>query len=101
MANFVVFDEAINNIGKNLIDLDSHTFKVALTNTAPSAGGPAVLADITQISAGNGYTTGGTAASATWAETSSGSSVWQFSTADVAFTASGGAINTHRYAVWY
>jgi hypothetical protein len=101
MATFTLFDEAINNIGKNLIDLDSHTFKVALTNTAPSAGGSAVLADITQISAGNGYSTGGTAAGATWSETSSGSGVWRFTTTDVVFTGSGGSINTHRYGVWY
>ena len=37
----------------------------------------------------------------TWAETGAGTGIWQFTSADVTFTASGGDIATHRYAVLY
>lgn len=61
-----------------------------------------VLTDITQIAAGNGYSTGGQALdSVTWAETSAGSGVWRLNSADEVFTASGGAIAQFRYIVLY
>ena len=55
-----------NQTAKDLVDakhnFSSHTFKVMLTNTAPTAAN-AIKADITEISAGNGYTAGGNACS--------------------------------------
>jgi len=94
--NFV--NDFSEKIADGTHDLDTHTFKVALTNTAPDAA-DAVIADITQIANGNGYTTGGTAlTSVTWTE-SSGTAT--FASDDVVFTASGGAIATFRYAVLY
>lgn len=102
MATFVFFDEAKLNITNGNILLGSHTFKLALTNTAPTAATDDELADITQISGGNGYTTGGTAlTSVTWSETGGGTGIWQFTSADVVFTASGGSIGPFRYAVLY
>ena len=59
MATFTLFDEFIFNLGAGNIDLDSHTFKIVLSNTAPTAATDDELADITQIANGNGYTTGG------------------------------------------
>ena len=78
-------------------DFTADTFKVALTNTAPTSAN-AVLADITQISAGNGYTSGGTATSMSLS-TSSGTA--KATGTDVVFTASGGSIGPARYAVLY
>lgn len=102
MATGVVFHEAMNNIGNGAIDLDSHTFKAVLTNTAPSQANDDELADITQIANGNGYTTGGvTLSSVTWAETGAGTGIWQFSCADFSWTASGGNIADFRYVVIY
>ena len=102
MATFTFFDEFGLNLGKKLIDLSADTFKLALTNTAPTADTDDELADVTQISGTNGYTTGGTALTGvTWAETGAGTGIWQFTSADVTFTASGGDIATHRYAVLY
>lgn len=102
MATGVVFHEAMNNIGNGAIDLDSHTFKAVLTNTAPSQANDDELADITQIANGNGYTTGGvTLSSVTWAETGAGTGIWQFSCADFSWTASGGNIANFRYVVIY
>ena len=102
MPTFTFFDEFKKYLGDGTIDLDTHTFKWMLTNTAPNTGTNTVKADITEISAGNGYTAGGaTAGSVTWTETGAGSGIWQFACADVVFTASGGSIGPARYAVLY
>lgn len=69
-----------------------------LTNTAPVAGN-AVKADLTEISAGNGYSAGGAAVTITSSAQSSGT--YKLVGNDVVFTASGGAIATLRYAVLY
>ena len=102
MATFTFFHEFKNNLANGAIDLDSHSFKIALTNTAPTAATDDELADITQISAGNGYTTGGNAlASVVWEETGAGVGTWRFVSADNVFTASGGSIGPFRYVVLY
>ena len=79
-------------------DWDTHVFKVALTNSAPVATNT-VLANITQISGTNGYTTGGTAASISSSAQTAG--VYKLVLGDVTFTASGGSIGPFRYAVLY
>jgi hypothetical protein len=102
MATFTFFHEFKRYLGDGTIDLDSHAFKWLLTNSAPNAGTNTVLTDITEISAGNGYTAGGQAAdSVTWAETGAGTGVWRFSCADEVFTASGGDFAQARYLVLY
>lgn len=102
MATFTLFDEALKYLGDGTIDLDSHSIKAALTNTAPSQGSNTVLADITQIASSGGYTTGGLALTVTWTETGSGTGIWTFNvSANPAWTASGGSIATHRYMVVY
>ena len=67
-----------------------------LTNTAPAATN-AVTSDITQISSGNGYTTGGTAVGSNAYSQSSGLAT--LTGDNVVFTASGGTIGPFRYAV--
>lgn len=69
-----------------------------LTNTAPSASN-AVKTDITEISAGNGYTAGGTAATISSSAQTSGT--YKLVLADVTITASGGSIGPFRYVVLY
>ncbi len=102
MATFTLFDEFKANLGNGTIDLDTHTFKWALTNTAPNGGSDDTLSDITQITAANGYSSGGTGlTSVTWSETGSGTGIWRFTAADTVFTASGGSIGPFRYAVLY
>lgn len=68
-----------------------------LTNTAPVATNT-VAGDITQISAGTGYTTGGTAATTTSSGQTSGT--YKLVLADVTWTATG-AMGPFRYAVLY
>lgn len=102
MATFTIFDEFVRYVADGTIDLDTHAFKAVLTDTAPVQGTNTVLADITQIAAGNGYSTGGFALSGvTWTETGAGTGVWRFTCTNPSITASGGAIATSRYLVIY
>lgn len=98
MATFSKFNAFVENLAEKGMNLGSDTLKVALSNTAPSSSN-ALLADITQISNGNGYTTGGTAATISSSAQSSGT--YKLVLADVVFTASGGSIGPFRYAVLY
>ena len=69
-----------------------------LTSVAPVATN-AVKADLTEISAGNGYTAGGTAATVSSSAQTSGT--YKLVLADVVFTASGGSIASFRYTTLY
>lgn len=81
-----------------MFNLGSDTLKVLLTNAAPSASN-SVKADLTEISAGNGYTAGGTAATISSSAQTSGT--YKLVLADVVFTASDGGIGPFRYVVLY
>lgn len=97
MASYNKFLQFTKDLVDGVHDFDAHTFKVALTNSAP-VNTNTVLANITQISNGNGYTTGGTATSMS---TSTSSGTAKVTGTDVVFTASGGSVGPFRYAVLY
>lgn len=97
MASFVKFNSFVEAVAEKVHNLGSDTLKVALTNTAPNAT-DTQLSAITQISNGNGYTTGGTAA--TISSSSQTSGTYKLVLADVVFTASG-SMGPFRYAVLY
>lgn len=102
MAAFTFFHEFGNHLGTGVHNLSTGSFKAMLSNTAPSAANDTIFANITEISAGNGYTaTGVTLDSETWAETGAGTGIWQFTSADEVITASGGSIGPFRYTVIY
>lgn len=92
---FQIFPE---DLAEKIHNLGADTLKVALSNSAPSATNT-ILANITQIANGNGYTTGGTAATISASAQSSGT--YKLTLADVVFTASGGSMGTFQYAVLY
>ena len=97
MASYNKFNITVQDFINKQHDFSSDTFKVLLTNVAPVATN-AVVSDLTEISAGNGYTAGGTATTITESGTSGTRTV--FGT-NVVFTASGGSIAAFRYAVLY
>lgn len=96
MAAYNKFNVFAQKLTDASINFPSDTFKCALTNTLPTATN-AVIADITQISGTNGYTTGGTATTIT-ESASSGTVTEKGST--VVFTATG-SMGPFRYAVFY
>lgn len=76
---------------------NADTFKMLLSNSAP-VNTNAVKSDITEISAGNGYSAGGPSLVVT-RSTSGGTT--RAIAADVTLTASGGSIGPFRYVAIY
>jgi hypothetical protein len=101
MASFNKFNQFVADLASGVHQLQTGTtqvLKVALTNTAPAATS-AVLADITQVSNGNGYTTGGISVGTITGAQTSGTFKLTGGT-DPVWTASGAGF-TARYAVLY
>jgi len=97
MATYNKFQAFVENQLISNLDWNADTFKVMLCNTAPVATN-SVKADLTEISAGSGYSAGGTATTITHSRSSGTSKI---AGTDVVFTASGGSIGPFRYAVLY
>lgn len=100
MATYVKYNDFVEQLAKGVHQLHAagHTCKVALTNTAPNVSAHTVLADITEIGAGNGYTAGGEDAQNDATETGG---TLTMTGVDIVWTASGGTIGPFRYAVLY
>ena len=98
MATYNKYQNFVEDLIEGVHDWDAHVFKVMLSNSAPNAATHAVRADSTEIGAGNGYTSGGTATTITTSETTGTAKVVG---TDVVFTASGGSIGPFRYAILY
>lgn len=100
MAAYNKFQDFVEQLllGKHDFSAAGHVFKAYLTNNAPSASLDAVVADLAEIAAGNGYTAGGTDIQNTLSETTGTATV---AGTDVVWTASGGAIATFRYVPFY
>ena len=97
MAAFNKFNSFVEDLAEKVHNLGADTLKVALTNTAPVATNTQ-LSNITQIANGNGYTTGGTAATTVSSAQTSGT--YKLVLADVLFTATG-SVGPFQYAVLY
>lgn len=97
MAAYNKFNVFTQDLIDGKHDFVNHTFKYALTNTAPVATN-AVFADITEIAAGNGYTAGGASSALTLSNASGAEKVVS---AGPTTTASGGAVGPFRYVVFY
>lgn len=99
MASYNKFNQFVADIANKNCNLGSDTLKVMLTNTLPVATN-SQYSDISsnEIANGNGYTTGGTAATLTSSTQSSGT--YKLVLQNVVFTASG-TVGPFRYAVLY
>ena len=91
------FNDFSEQLVRGVHDFDANTFKVVLTNSAPTAAN-AILTDITQIANGGGYTTGGETTTITISETSGTTTV---SGTEIVWTGSGAGFGPFRYAVLY
>lgn len=97
MATYNKFNIFTVNLVNGVHNFTTDSIKVMLSNTLPTASN-AVLTDITEITAHNGYSAGGTASTMT-VSTSSGTA--KVVGSNVVFTASGGTIGPFEYVVLY
>ena len=98
MASFNKFNTFSTDLSTGKHNLASHDLYCALSNTLPSASANSVFADITEITAGNGYTAGGSSTANTGA---GASGTYTVTGTNITWTASGGAISTFQYVVLY
>lgn len=98
-ATRTFFHDYTNRLARGVHDLATDELKIALSNTAPTAATDTVFADITEITAGNGYTAGGFVLA-----NRSFTSVAGLVTVDgddIQIDASGGNIGGFRYPILY
>lgn len=96
-VNLTFFNQFLEDLAEKKHNLGSDTLKIMLTNTAPSATNQ-VKADITEISAGNGYTAGGATVSVISSAHEAG--VYKLKANPVSWTATG-PVAAFRHAVLY
>jgi hypothetical protein len=99
MATFTKINAFVENLAEKVHNLGADTLKVMLVNSPAPVATNSVKGDLTEISAGNGYSAGGTAATISSSAQTTGT--YKLVLADVVFTASGGSIGPFRYAVLY
>jgi hypothetical protein len=98
LAAYNKFNQFVKDLGDKVHNLGSDSLKIMLTDVAPVATNT-IKANITEISAGNGYTAGGSVAA--YVSDAQSSGTYKLILSPVVFTASGGAIAQFRYAVLY
>lgn len=98
MVAFNKIQDFVEQLGLAGHNLNTDQLKVALTNTTP-VNTNTILGNITQISSGNGYTTGGEDTLNVWDESPAGTG--RMVTTDVVWTASGGTIGPFQYVVFH
>lgn len=98
MAVFNKFNCFVVDMGLGKHNFPTAALKYLLTNTLPVAA-DAVTTDITQITAGNGYTAGGNALTYTSWDDDDVAGVGELVIADAQVLASGGAIAQFQYVV--
>jgi len=98
VASFTKFNQFSTDLSTGKHNFGSHALYCGLTNTAPNTSTNQVWADITEISAGNGYTAGGSDSAASGAGSAG---TYTVTGTNITWTASGGAIAAFRYVVLY
>lgn len=97
MASAVKFEQFGEDLALGVHNLHTGLVKVALSNTAPNASTMETFSEITEISAGNGYTAGGADTQNTVSRSGATTTV---NAVDVVFTASG-SVGPFRYTIAY
>lgn len=98
MATYNKFETFVGDLGEQVHDLNADTLKVYLTNATPSASADSIKTDLAEISAGNGYPSGGSDITNSYSESGGTGTL---TGTDVVWTASGGSFGPFRYVVLY
>lgn len=98
MASFNKFQGFVGYLGLGAVNLNTDTLKVYLSNATPSASDDDVKTDLAEITAQNGYPSGGSDVQNLYSEASGTGTM---TGTDVVFTASGGSFGPFRYVVLY
>ena len=99
MATWTKFQDYAEQKNKSVHNWATHTFKIALTNTAPVATQATWnTTDHPAPAAANGYSAGGSATTITTSEVAGNMTVQG---TQIVFTATAGGIGPFRYAVLY
>lgn len=98
MPTFIEFNCFKADMANGIHNLSSDEIKIALTTSAPSASTDTVFSDITEITAGNGYTAGGVVLPSVTSTQTSGT--YTFGSANAVILATGGSI-TYRWVYMY
>ena len=100
MATFNKFNQFVEDIAHKVHDLSSDDLRIYLSNATPSASLDAVIADLAEIAAGDGYTAGGNGCTLTSSVETAGE--YKLILVDPAtWTATAGTFATFRYAVLF
>lgn len=99
MASFNKYQKGVEALVES-INAGSDAWKVALSNRTPVVASDATLSDASEISAGNGYTAGGNAAT-TASSSQTGGTYKLVLNSPTAWTATGGSIGPFQYAILY
>ncbi len=98
MATFNKFESYVGYIGLSIINLNTDTLKVFLTNAVPSASLDTVFTDLLDLTTGFGYTSGGIDVLNAYSETAG---IGNLTGTDAVWTAAGGSIGPFQYVVLY
>jgi hypothetical protein len=98
VVTFTKCNNFISHLALGQINLNTDTFKVYLTNATPSQEDDDVKTDLAEITAENGYPSGGTDIQNTCTETTGTATM---AAVDVVFTPDAGTFGPFRYAVIY
>jgi hypothetical protein len=98
MPTLQKFNAFEQDVGRGVHNLSADVLKVALSNTVPVAT-DAILANISQLTTGNGYAAGGNVVPFTAYAQAAG--IGTLTGGDVTFQAAGGSLGPFRYAVLY
>lgn len=97
MASYNKFESFSEHLAEKVANLDTDVIKAYLSNATPSTSADSFIADLAEISAGNGYTAGGID---TQNATSRSGGTTSITGVDVVWTASG-AVGPFRYMPIY
>lgn len=98
MVAYNKFETFVSDLGLKVHELNADVIKVYASNAAPSTSLDSIKTDLAEITAENGYPSGGSDTTNTYSEATGTGTL---AGTDVTWTASGGAFGPLQYVVLY